>query len=284
MAEPEIGERLQRRFPELVIEPLTVLDIGFGSTVVETPGGIIFRIARHERAARGQARELVLLPQLHERLPVAVPKPEWRVEPGDDFAFGAIGYRKLGGTPLEPGEESEQLARDVAAFLRGLHDLRDVDGPAAPEDLEELDGATRAPLRGLLQTTEFERLERWWDDLRSDESLSQFEPVLRHGDLWHENLLVADGRLVGVLDWGAAAVGDPAEDFAPLRHVSEAFAEAVLDAYEANESLRRRERRRWEIRELYGVRLALTLDDAEELTDAVRKLRAGPVLARRGGG
>ena len=37
-------------------------------------------------------------------------------------------------------------------------------------------------------------------------------PVWVHGDVAASNLLVADGRLVGVVDFGCSAVGDPACD------------------------------------------------------------------------
>ncbi len=38
--------------------------------------------------------------------------------------------------------------------------------------------------------------------------------VWLHGDLKADNLLARDGRLHAVLDWGLAAVGDPAADYA----------------------------------------------------------------------
>ena len=40
-------------------------------------------------------------------------------------------------------------------------------------------------------------------------------PVWTHGDLLPGNLLVRDGRLSGVIDFGAAGVGDPACDAIP---------------------------------------------------------------------
>jgi aminoglycoside phosphotransferase (APT) family kinase protein len=39
-----------------------------------------------------------------------------------------------------------------------------------------------------------------------------------HGDLLPEHLLVRDGRLAAVIDWGDARVGDPALDYAWLLH------------------------------------------------------------------
>jgi hypothetical protein len=52
----------------------------------------------------------------------------------------------------------------------------------------------------------------------------------------------------------------------------------VLDAYGADDALRRRERRHWELRELYGIGIARELDVRDELADGVAKLRRGAIL------
>jgi hypothetical protein len=92
------------------------------------------------------------------------------------------------------------------------------------------------------------------------------------------------GRLLAVVDWEAAALGDPACDFAVQFHVGDEFAEATLAAYAAqgghvDASLRHRIRKQWELREFGGIRTALELNDQEEFADAIRKLKAGPLLA-----
>lgn len=278
MAEPDLADRLQRRLPELSIAPLRLLDVGFGSTVVETADGIVFRVARHPRAAAGHARELLLLPQLAGRLPVDVPEPRWRIEPDADFPHGAIGYLKLCGDPLSADSGTRGLIEDVAGFLRALHGLRDIAAESQELDLETLREAIHPTLAGMLEPAELARLDRWWNGIISDAELRSFERALRHGDLWYENLLVANGRLVGVLDWGGAAFGDPAQDLASLRHLGDAFADAVLGAYAADDAVRHRTQRHWELREVYGIRLAVELEDEEEVADSIRKLRAGPVL------
>jgi len=280
MASDELAARLQTQFPVLEVAPLTLLAEGFGSTVVETADGVVLRIARHARAAKGHAREARLLPQLQGRLPAAIPNPRWRIDPGDSFPFGVIGYRKLPGETLAPDDADETVAGDVAEFIAQLHAIADVDAPAYLADpLQELHDATTDILRRTLSGDELERITSWWDELRADERFRMFEPRLRHGDLWYENLLVADGRLVGVIDWGTAEYGDPAEDFDALRHISDEFADAVLASYpHADPDLRYRIERHWQVRELWGVFLARELGDEDELADAVRKLRAGPVL------
>src|SRR5205823_14897913 len=42
--------------------------------------------------------------------------------------------------------------------------------------------------------------------------------ALVHGDLGPEHLLVRDGKLAAVIDWGDARIGDPALDYAWLLH------------------------------------------------------------------
>jgi aminoglycoside phosphotransferase (APT) family kinase protein len=50
---------------------------------------------------------------------------------------------------------------------------------------------------------------RWLVDHRPTPSE---KPVICHGDLWPGNLLVDDGKVVGVLDWTLATVAEPALD------------------------------------------------------------------------
>jgi aminoglycoside phosphotransferase (APT) family kinase protein len=55
-----------------------------------------------------------------------------------------------------------------------------------------------------------DRVERVWED--SMATAWEREPVWVHGDVAAGNLLVRDGRLAAVLDFGSSGVGDPACD------------------------------------------------------------------------
>jgi aminoglycoside phosphotransferase (APT) family kinase protein len=53
-----------------------------------------------------------------------------------------------------------------------------------------------------------------------------------HGDLIPGNVIVRDGRLSALIDWGSAAYGDPAQDLSPAwsildRQARDVFREAV---------------------------------------------------------
>jgi aminoglycoside 2''-phosphotransferase len=272
-----------------------VLDTGFGSLVLETAAGVIFRVARTDAAAAGHSRELKLLPALGDALRVAVPAREWRVDRSHyPLPFGAIGYRKLPGTPLsrELLGRSNEIAGDVARFLSSLHGfpVQAAERFGVPhgrswrETLAALEAEVMPALHRLVTEDEYRLLQRWTREVGEDRALDTYRPALCHGDLWFDNFLV-DGeplRIVGVLDWEAARIGDPAQDLAPQFHLGVAFAESVLALYGSREaSFRHRVRRFWELREFVGLQWAFEQDDAPELGDSLAKLRAGPILRPR---
>src|ERR1035437_8936222 len=94
---PGISRALQAAFPDLPLSGLQIVDIGFGSTVVETSDGIIVRVARTAVAPRGPGGGAAVRPGLAPIPPAAVPAPAYFRPPGAQLPFGAIGYRRLPG-------------------------------------------------------------------------------------------------------------------------------------------------------------------------------------------
>lgn len=284
-----IARALARAFPELEVEPLQHVAIGFGSVVVETPGDVIFRVARSKPVSNGHAVEAQALPMLADRLPAPVPVPEWRIEPGDpDLPFGAIGYRRLPGDPLGPEHARLELADELAAFFVALHAIQRGEAEAAGvppagslrDHVESTRDAVLPRARAAVGRDEYRKLERLLDSLASDEALYRFDPVPRHGDPWYANVLVDEhGRLAGVIDWEGLDLGDPAWEATAQVYLGAAFVERFLDAYGADDAFRYRARRFAELREFGGVRRAVEADDQEELEDALRKLMSSPTLS-----
>jgi aminoglycoside 2''-phosphotransferase len=283
----DLAEALARAFPDLRVAPLRELATGFHSVAVETADGVVFRIPRQQGTANGHAMEHRVLPVLAERLPAPIPRPEWRIEPGDpDFPFGAIGYRKLAGRSPESG--SPELARDLGAFLTVLHafPLAEAEALGLQAWLEPRESPiwrrdqVLPALANLLTPGEFGRVTAWWDAVIEGGELERFQPVLRHGDPWYGNLLVDEsGRLSGVLDWEGLEIGDPAADLAAQTYFGQPFVIAVLDHYgRVDPAFDRRIELLAQLREFGGVRISLELGDQAELADSLGKLRAGPIL------
>ena len=78
--------------------------------------------------------------------------------------------------------------------------------------LERYDAETRDALARLGPAVDASRLLPLWEHALA--SSWQRPPVWLHGDISPANLLVRDGRLAAVIDFGCCGVGDPACDLA----------------------------------------------------------------------
>ncbi len=148
----ELTRCLRESFPTASIHSsVELLGEGFGSLVVATTEGVIFRVAKHAAAQSGQLRERTLLPLLQRHhLSLRIPEIEFALDSSAAFPFGVIGYQMIPGRPLTPGdidrENYGRLADQVAKFLVVLYGV-DIDSPAdvglprfppSPGRLEEL--------------------------------------------------------------------------------------------------------------------------------------------------
>jgi aminoglycoside phosphotransferase (APT) family kinase protein len=121
-----------------------------------------------------------------------------------------VGYPLIRGTPLV-----DEDADGVLAFLQALHGL---DPSGLPLELlswvEAYDDQCREFERLVFPLLDQDRradAKRLFDEV---ETLVDFETAVLHADLGPDHLLVQEGRLAGVIDWGDARLGDPALDYA----------------------------------------------------------------------
>lgn len=186
---------------------LLEIDDGWDYKVLVVDDTWVVRWPRHRLAVEEIEKEVELLPALAPLLPVEVPQFEYVSR--DPWL---VSYRFIKGEPL--------VAEDpdgVEAFLAALHAV-DIDEIPAPrpdwlETYRELAGEFRRLVLPLLDADERGRGEAL---LAEVETLTGFHPALTHSDLGPTHLLVRDGKLAGVIDWGDARIGDPALDYAWL--------------------------------------------------------------------
>jgi aminoglycoside 2''-phosphotransferase len=285
-------------FPELGdVESIHVLRDGFRSIVVETPHGEVFKIAKSWDDAASHSKEFRILPVVRGSLPVAVPYPVWIAGSSKHFPFGVIGYPRIDGIPLTPERltpaNEADLSRDLADFLVSLQGLPIIDDIAAHlptprahwDELDRLRNTLSPALRELFPAAEYQTIRHWWNSFLNDPMMQRYVPRLQHGDFQHENLLVGEdtGRLTGVVDFEAVALGDPAQDFANLLHMGRPFTLAVLHEYSAaggilDEGLLYRTQRLWELSEFVNIGFAIRTTNQRAFEIALDKLRNGPLL------
>ena len=156
-----------------------------------------------------------MLPRLAPCLPLETPRVVYRGRPGAGYPLPWAVYRWIRGEPYDDGlvADEREAAHDLAAFVRALRAVP-LDGSevrAGRRPLPALDRQTREHIAALGQHFELAEVEAAWT--RALEApLWDGAPTWIHADLLRPNLLVRDGRLAAVLDFGGTGAGDPATD------------------------------------------------------------------------
>jgi aminoglycoside phosphotransferase (APT) family kinase protein len=210
---------LGTHFPEFDFRDVSVVEDGWDSLVLEIDGAWIFRFPRRPEVERWVEREIALLPELAATLPVAVPRFEYIARNG----VACVGYRKLDGSPAHTGLGAP-AGCDLGRFLTALHrfpvkraralSVPYFEPPAWRDRFHDLCAGFRRRVFPLLGEGEREVARRVFAQVAE----LDFAPALVHADLGPAHVLCRDGRVVGVIDWSDARVGDPAIDLAWCLH------------------------------------------------------------------
>jgi len=233
--------RLRNEIPGLAFQHAELNDYGEDNLVLVLDGTWIVRFARTIDGLAKFGSELRLLEQLRGVSPVPVPNYEY-VAP--DRSFGA--YRLIAGHEMTPvvyrglGVERQRgVLGALAGFLTVLHRLpRDL--IAQPDGLvpSTFSGEQFAALYRAVRRAKIARVVGAATLARFDAFHEAFEkiepglPRLAHNDLSDDHILVGDDRsLAGVIDFGDAAFGDPAIDFAWFWRLGEPALDFVLTVY-----------------------------------------------------
>jgi aminoglycoside phosphotransferase (APT) family kinase protein len=223
-AEVEVSDDLVRRLlldqhPDLAQLPVERLDAGWDNAMFRLGAGHAVRLPRRAVAAALIEHEQVWLPLLADRLPIAIPAPVRVGRPGNGFPWGWSIVPWLPGEPADLRPPGPGAAGPLAAFLRALHRPAPPDVPTNPfrgvaltrrrsvveARLERLAGATSCITRPVSAA--------WQAALSAP---AGHDACWVHGDLHARNVLVSDGAISAVVDWGDVCRGDPATDLAAV--------------------------------------------------------------------
>jgi aminoglycoside phosphotransferase (APT) family kinase protein len=209
----ELARRLvASQFPEwasLPLEPVT--ERGTDNALYRLGADKVVRLPTRPRTRLTLEKERRWLPRLAPLLPLAVPEPLREGAPGEGYPFSWSVYNWLPGKSAaeEPIANLRQAAVDLAGFIMALQRIDTTGGPPPGEHnfgrgeaLANRDEAVRTVLRDRT-------LAALWEEALATPDWEQ-PPVWIHGDLDTRNLLVENGRLSAVIDFGSLGVGDPA--------------------------------------------------------------------------
>lgn len=151
----------------------------------------------------------------------------------------AVVHKHIPGMPLdiESLRPGPGLAADLGRTLAAVHELpatvveacglpsytADVYRERRLVELDEAAATGRVPAQLL----------RRWEAALEDVALWRFRPVVVHGDLAAEQVLVAGGRVVAITGWSDARVADPADDLSWLLVAAPPEAvDSIMEAYQ----------------------------------------------------
>ena len=166
-------------------------------------------------------KEHCWLPQLAPCLPLPIPVPLAKGQPAEGYPWPWSIYGWLDGETAATARISDrrQFAEALAQFLIALQGIDTSGGPPpGPHNfyrggpLTAYDDETRQALRVLDGTIDTDAARAVWEDALA--ATWYGAPVWVHGDVASGNLLVKNGRLSAVIDFGTSGVGDPACDLA----------------------------------------------------------------------
>ena len=222
---PLIDAELVRRliagqFPHWAGLPVAPVEFGgVDNRTFHLGDGMTVRLPSAEGYAPQVDKEQRWLPVLAPQLPLPVPVPLAKGLPAEGYPFGWSVIRWMEGETAAAGriDDMTAFATALAGFLTALQKADPSGGPLAGAhsafrgaSLETYDEETRRAIDVLGSRVPGDAVTDVWDSaLRAT---WQGPPVWFHGDVAVGNLLVRDGRLTAVIDFGCSGVGDPACD------------------------------------------------------------------------
>lgn len=220
-------------YPDVTVGSASLNRQGQNADILVVNDKLVFRFPRYAGGVHQVQTEVAILRGVAGRLPLPVPEPRYvhlsEQPPGAAF----VGYAMLPGQSLwrealaDVGAQAtvDRWAEELGAFLRALHGVPFASAIACELEREETLAEMRSFYRCIRREL-FERMrprararvERLFTAYLADAGHFDYQPALRHGDFGSSNILYDPQTLslTGVIDFGSAAVGDPAYDVAGL--------------------------------------------------------------------
>ena len=222
-----VTETLTRRlvaaqFPQWADLPIeAVANGGWDNWTFHLGTDMVVRLPSAAEYAEAVEKEHQWLPALAPLLPLPIPEPLAKGNPSTDYPHPWSIYEWLDGVTASADRIADpvRFALDLADFLAALQSVDVTDGPQPGVHnwfrggtLRTYDEGTQRALEELSGHVDVELAREIWADALE----ARWDGVDRwfHGDVAEGNLLLNDGHLSAVIDFGTCGVGDPACDLA----------------------------------------------------------------------
>ncbi|KAA5835083.1 aminoglycoside phosphotransferase family protein [Saccharopolyspora hirsuta] len=204
---------LREQQPDLADLELRDVDGGWDNQQWRLGDELAVRLPRTDRAPDLLRTEQKWLPVLAERLPLPVPVPVRTGEPSSLFERTWTITRWVEGEPADRTPITALDAAEVLAdFLKALHRPAPADAPTSPTrglPLADLQQEAKSWFEVIADREDVAAARETWEKAVAAPAW-QGPPIWLHGDLHPANVVVRNGTLAGVIDFGDMCAGDPA--------------------------------------------------------------------------
>jgi aminoglycoside phosphotransferase (APT) family kinase protein len=207
------------QWKDLSIRPVAI--DGWDNRTFHLGKHMLVRMPSAEEYAENVEKEQQWLPKLAPLLPLPIPTPLAMGKPAEGYPWNWSIYRWLEGETIASAYLSGHLtdlcniARSLAQFLSALQRIDSTSGPLPVwrgGSLSMYDAEIRQAIVVLKDKIDVTVASEIWKKALA--TTWHRSPVWVHGDISAGNLLLKDGNLCAVIDFGGMVVGDPACDLA----------------------------------------------------------------------
>ena len=271
---------LQEQHLDLADLPLVEVAAGWDNVIYRLGDAMSVRLPRRAMSAILIAHEQRWLPELADGLPLPIPVPLRSGAPGCGYPWPWTVGRWFPGRSAEqnPPEDLHLAARQLGEFLAVLHRPAPADAPHNPHRGVPLAERSKRLVDGLDQLAgsvdRIQVMERWASLV--DTPAWSPPPLWLHGDVHPLNLLVHEGQLSAVIDFGDLTAGDPASDLAVGWML---FPPGPRDVFRATAGV---DQDSWARAEAWALALGVAMANGDGRVAAIGRRTIGAVLADLG--
>jgi len=211
-----VRQLLKEQFPQWADLPISpVKSAGTDNAIYRLGEDKCVRLPRVPSAAKDVEKEQLWLPLFASTLPLVIPVPVGNGAANNNYPFKWSIFTWVEGrdATVESITDQTQAATTLAEFILALQTMNTTNAPFSRRGvpLVAQDQEVRQAINSLNGKIDTQAVITLWNKSLQVPNWDK-NPVWSHGDLLPSNLLIQNGSLTAVIDFGLMGVGDPACD------------------------------------------------------------------------
>lgn len=240
-----VKKLIRDQFSNLSNLELSFVDEGWDNVNYKLGSEYLVRLPKRKIGAELIKNEIYYLKDLAPKLSIAIPAPLFIGQATDYYKWNWTILPWFEGQSADLDKPKDNQAIELVEFLKELHSQKITNPPINSNrgvPLADKEKALNPRIERIRRNTEFfdYHIDTLWNDALSAELSTDIK--LLHGDLHARNIVVDNGQIKAIIDWGDIGSGDPATDLASLWMLfkSKAVRNEALRIYGADEALKKR--------------------------------------------